>query len=143
MNSQDLDKFDQAIITALRQNARQPISAIAQQVNLSRSSVSERIKRLEQSGVIRGYRVLLRPSARTDVSAYFEIRHNQKQCKNLADKLKQIPEVQSCHGITGEIDLLVLVRAESMQRLHQIRESIEANPAITKIVTHVVMSEWF
>ncbi len=140
MHSQDLDKFDQAIITALRQNARQPISAIAQQVNLSRSSVSERIKRLEQSGVIRGYRVLLRPSVRTEVSAYFEIRHSQKQCKALADKLRQIPEVLNCHGITGEIDLLVLVRAESMQRLHQIRESIEAIPAVTKIVTHVVMS---
>ncbi|MBY5992479.1 Lrp/AsnC family transcriptional regulator [Ferrimonas balearica] len=138
-----LDKFDQAIITALRHDARQSISAIAEQVNLSRSSVSERIKRLEQNGVIRGYRVLLRPSARTDVSAYFEIRHNQKQCKALADRLKLFPEVQSCHGITGEIDLLVLVRADSMQRLHQIREEIEALPAITKIVTHVVMSEWF
>ncbi|ADN77254.1 transcriptional regulator, AsnC family [Ferrimonas balearica DSM 9799] len=142
MHSQELDKFDQAIITALRENARQPVSAIADQVNLSRSSVSERLKRLEKSGVIRGYQVLLRPSADTDVSAYFEIRHNQKQCKTLAEMLRRYPEVQSCHGITGEVDLLVLVRADSMQRLHQIREAVEALPAVTKIVTHVVMSEW-
>ncbi|MBY6186486.1 Lrp/AsnC family transcriptional regulator [Marinobacter hydrocarbonoclasticus] len=143
MSEQELDKFDQAILVALREDARQPIAAIARQVNLSRSSVSERIKRLENNGAIRGYRVLLRPSARTDVSAYFEIRHNDKQCKALVEKLKQIPELQSCHGITGEIDLLVLVRADSMQRLHRIRDSIEALPAVTKIVTHVVMSEWF
>ena len=51
------DKFDQLIIKALQQDARQPVSAIAEQVNLSRSAVSERLKRLEQSGEIVGYQV--------------------------------------------------------------------------------------
>ncbi len=53
-----MDKFDQAIINLLRQNARQSVSFIAEQVNLSRSAVSDRIKKLEQTGIIRGYQVL-------------------------------------------------------------------------------------
>lgn len=57
-----LDKFDKAIINELRHNARQSISFIAEQVNLSRSAVTERIKKLEQTGVIRGYQVLLSES---------------------------------------------------------------------------------
>ncbi|QIZ75456.1 Lrp/AsnC family transcriptional regulator [Ferrimonas lipolytica] len=139
----DLDQYDQAIIAALRQDARQSTSALARQVNLSRSAVADRLKKLEQSGIIQGYRVLLRSSAATDVSAYFEIQHNQKSCQLLAQRLRLFPELHSCHGISGQIDLLILVRAPSMQRLHQLREEIESWEEINKITTHVVMNEWF
>lgn len=57
-----MDKFDTAIINSLRQDARQSVSNIAEQVNLSRSAVAERIKKLELTGVIRGYQVLLSES---------------------------------------------------------------------------------
>lgn len=71
-----MDKFDQLIIQALLQDARQSVSAIAEQVCLSRSAVAERLKRLEANGDIRGYQVLLRRSASQPVAAYFEIQHN-------------------------------------------------------------------
>ncbi|MGL5025215.1 MAG: Lrp/AsnC family transcriptional regulator, partial [Shewanella oncorhynchi] len=77
-----MDKFDTAIIHSLRQDARQSVSNIAEQVNLSRSAVAERIKKLEQTGVIRGYQVLLSESQKEGVSAYFEIQH---QCPRCAD----------------------------------------------------------
>ena len=70
-----MDKFDKAIINELRQDARQSISTIADRVSLSRSAVTERIKKLETSGVIRGYQVLLSESQKQGVSAYFEIQH--------------------------------------------------------------------
>lgn len=137
-----MDKFDRRIIEALRRNARQPVSAIAQEVNLSRSSVSERIKKLEHSGTIRGYQVLLSESRKAEVSAYFEVQHSCNRSGDIIDLFRQIPEVQTCHGITGETDLLVFVCTESMQRLHEIREALDAHPDLTRITTHVVMSEW-
>ena len=70
-----MDKFDQEIIAQLRINARASISSIAESVNLSRSAVSERIKKLEQTGIIRGYQVLLSESQKEGVSVYFEIQH--------------------------------------------------------------------
>jgi Lrp/AsnC family transcriptional regulator, leucine-responsive regulatory protein len=137
-----LDKFDQLIINTLRQDARQSLSNIAEAVNLSRSAVTQRLKRLEQSGVIRGYQVLLSESQKEGVSAYFEIQHQCPRCADIVQVFQSIPEVITCQGITGDMDLLVYVRAPSMRRLHEIREFIDAQNDIVKIKTHVVLSEW-
>lgn len=137
-----LDKFDEQIIEALRVDARQPVSVIADAINLSRSAVSERIKKLETNGVIRGYQVLLSESRKDAVSVYFEVRHQRSACSEVVHIFRAIPEVQTCHGIAGETDLLVYVRAESMQRIHEIREYLDSLQDIAKITTHVVMSEW-
>lgn len=137
-----LDKFDLAIIAQLRKNARVSISAIAEEVALSRSSVSERIKKLEKNNVIRGYQVLLTESQKEGVSVYFEIQHQCAKCSEIIPHFRQIPEVVTCHGISGDMDLLVFVKAESMRRIHEIREYLDSMGEIIKIKTHVVMSEW-
>ncbi|MGJ8680633.1 Lrp/AsnC family transcriptional regulator [Paraglaciecola sp.] len=137
-----MDKFDQGIIAELRNNARVSISHIAESVNLSRSSVSERIKKMEHSGVIRGYQVLLSESQKEGVTVYFEIQHRRARCSDVIHLFKNIPEVVTCNGITGDMDLLVLVKAASMRRIHEIRESLDFEEDINKIKTHVVMSEW-
>jgi DNA-binding Lrp family transcriptional regulator len=137
-----LDKFDSAIIAELRHNARQSVSHIAEAVNLSRSAVSERIKKLEHQGIIRGYQVLLSQSQKEGVSAYFEIQHQCPRCEDVVHVFLAIPEVITCRGITGDMDLLVYVQASSMRRLHEIREFIDAQTDIIKLKTHVVMSEW-
>ncbi len=137
-----MDKFDNAIINELRKDARQSISYIAKQVNLSRSAVSDRIKKLEQSEIIRGYQVMLSESQKEGVTAYFEVQHECARCSEVIHIFHEIPEVITCHGITGDMDLLVYVKAKSMRRLHEIRELFDGNPDIVRIKTHVVMSEW-
>ncbi|AZQ12460.1 Lrp/AsnC family transcriptional regulator [Shewanella khirikhana] len=137
-----MDKFDKAIVQALREDARQSVSAIAERVNLSRSAVSDRIKKLESTGVIRGYQVLLSESQKEGVSAYFEIQHKCPRCADVVHVFQAIPEVLTCHGISGDMDLLVYVHTPSMRRLHEIREYIDTHTDIVKIKTHVVMSEW-
>lgn len=137
-----MDKFDQLIIDALRDNARASISSIAEKVSLSRSSVTERIKKMENQKVIKGYQVLLTESQKNGVSVYFEIQHQCARCADVIPILKRFPEITSCHGITGDMDLLVYLTADSMQRVHQIRETLDAVTDIVKIKTHVVMSEW-
>ena len=140
-----MDSFDQKIIAALRKNARQSVSAIAEQVSLSRPAVSERIKRLEEQGEILGYQVLT--SRKVDeagpLKAYFEIKNGGYKCRPLVQFLLQYPEVQYCHGISGEVDLLVYLEFATMQRLHDILEEVDEElPVGVKIVTHVVMQEW-
>lgn len=137
-----MDKFDQAIIAELRLDARASISLISERVSLSRSAVSERIKKLENAGVIRGYQVLLSESQKEGVSVYFEIQHQCAKCSDVVPLFHRIPEVITCNGITGEMDLLVYVESESMQRIHEIREYIDRQENILKIKTHVVMSKW-
>lgn len=137
-----MDKFDEAIISELRKNARASISAIANEVNLSRSSVTERLKKLEKNNVIRGYQVLLSSSQSEGVSVYFEIQHRCARCSEVIPHFRAIPEVVTCHGISGDMDLLVFVEAPSMRRIHEIREHFDSMEDIIKIKTHVVMSEW-
>ncbi|WP_432470848.1 Lrp/AsnC family transcriptional regulator [Amphritea sp. HPY] len=140
-----MDGFDQKIIVALRQNARQSVSAIAEQVNLSRSAVSERIKRMEEQGDILGYQVLTPSGTDTSnaVKAYFEIRQRGYQCSSIAEVLLQHPEVKHCHGTSGEVDLLVYLELPHMQRLHDIRHDLDSQlPDSVKVTTHIVMQEW-
>jgi len=137
-----VDKFDQIIIAQLRKNARESISNIATAVSLSRSAVSERIKKLEDSGIIRGYQVMLSESQKEGVSVYFEIQHQCAKCSEVVPIFSLIPEVITCNGITGDMDLLVYVKADSMRRIHEIREFLDRQKNIIKIKTHVVMSEW-
>jgi len=137
-----MDKFDEGIIAELRSNARASISHIAESVNLSRSAVSERIKKMEKTGVIRGYQVLLSESQKEGVTVYFEIQHRCARCADVIHVFKRIPEIVSCNGITGDMDLLVLVKAASMRRIHEIREFLDFEEDIIKIKTHVVLSEW-
>lgn len=137
-----MDKFDQAIIQALKYNARQSISNIAQQVSLSRSSVTARIKSMEQKKIIRGYQVLLSDEKSSAVSAYIEIHYASNCCVEFIEVFKKIPEIVTCHSITGNMDLLLFVKAPSMQRLHEIREYVESHSDISKMKTHVVMNEW-
>lgn len=137
-----MDKFDELIIEALRENARQPVLAIAEKVNLSRSAVTDRIKKLEKTGIIKGYQVLLAEPEQQQVAAYFEICHDRSRTAEIAQLFRAIPEVRSCHGISGNSDLLVFVRADSMQRLHEIRQHLDGLKELTSIKTHMVISEW-
>ena len=123
-------------------NARQSISSIAEHVGLSRSAVTERLRKLEVSGVIKGYKVLLSESQKDGVSVYFEIQHKCARCVDVVPIIREIPEVITCHGITGDMDLLVFVNALSMKRIHEIREYLDNQEFIIKIKTHVVMREW-
>ncbi|MBQ0757552.1 MAG: Lrp/AsnC family transcriptional regulator [Amphritea sp.] len=140
-----MDSFDQKIIAALRENARQSVSAIAEQVSLSRPAVSERIKRLEEQGEIVGYQVLTAKKTETGgfLKAYFEIKQGGFKCRPLVQMLLQYPEVKHCHGISGEVDLLVYLEFAGMQRLHDILAEIDEElPKDAKVVTHMVMQEW-
>jgi len=138
-----VDKFDQQILQQLRQNARQSISDIAAAVHLSRSAVTERIRKLEQQKVILGYQVVLQSATEAKVRAYFELQHKAARCQELIPFLRSFAELKSCHGISGEVDLMLFVEADSMARIHQIREQIDAHPDIVRIKTHMVMSQWF
>jgi len=138
-----VDKFDQQILQLLRQNARQSVSDIAAAVHLSRSAVTERMRKLEQQKVILGYQVVLHAPAEAKVRAYFELQHKAARCQELIPFLRNFTELKSCHGISGEVDLMLFVEAETMERLHQIREHIDAHPDVVRVRTHMILSQWF
>lgn len=137
-----MDSFDKKILNELQLNARQSVSAIAESVNLSRSAVSERIKRMEDSGEILGYQVICKPQGGPQVKAYFEIRYEGCHCESIAKNALRIAGIKLCHGISGDLDMLLYAEVESMSALHVIRSELGKIPNVGKVTTHIVMGEW-
>jgi len=136
-----LDKYDQKIMALLQDDGRMSISQLAREVSLSRSAVTERLKRLEEQHIISGYHARLGTSQQPPIRAYFELFYQVARCEQYAEQLRLLPEVQLCHSISGQTDMLVYVEVADMARLESLRREIENLPNITMVKTHMVLSE--
>ncbi|MDX1296850.1 MAG: Lrp/AsnC family transcriptional regulator [Pseudomonas sp.] len=137
-----MDKFDQQILALLRADARLPVSQIAREINLSRSAVSERIRQLEQGGVISGYHAQVAVPGEAAIKGYLEVFYSGGRCEHYAELMRVFPEVRRCSGISGETDMLVYIEAPSMLRFSEVRGEIENFPGIRKVKTHMVVKDW-
>jgi DNA-binding Lrp family transcriptional regulator len=135
------DHYDQKILSLLVDDARLSVSDISRQVNLSRSAVTERIKRMEDSGVIEGYHAKVAPLKAEGVDAYIALTFRPLSCEQVVPLIESIPEVTLAHSISGDLDLLLFVQAPSMQRLNDIREEIEVWPNLHKVMTHMCLTK--
>ena len=123
-----MDSIDVKILGCLKENARQNASAIGEYVNMSVSAVIERIKKLENSGVIQQYTLLLdTKKIGKDISAFIE-------------NVKQNPQVTECHYITGDFDFLLKVITGSTQELEAVLNEIKCIHGVSLTKTLVVLS---
>lgn len=136
-----LDKYDQKIMALLQDDGRMSISQLAREVSLSRSAVTERLKRLEEQQIISGYHARLGSAQQPPIRAYFELFYQVARCEQYAEQLRLLPEVQLCHSISGQTDMLVYVEVANMTRLESLRREMENLPNITMVKTHMVLSE--
>lgn len=98
-----LDSIDGAILRTLAADARTSMSNLAKSVGLSAPSVAERVRRLEEAGVIRGYAAVIDPTALgLPLAAYLRIRPMPGQYNQVADVLRRLPAVVECDRVTGE-----------------------------------------
>ena len=112
----EYDATDLEILEALQHNCKQPLAEIGKQVGLSAPSVVERIKKLEESGVIRGYAALL--DARLlgrDVTAFIGVSISHPSAFEPFEKeIERSGDVLECHHVTGQHTLMLKVRTETM-----------------------------
>lgn len=114
----ELDEKDLAILRLLQQNARMTVKEIAQAVHLSPTPVHERIRRLENSGVIRQYAALLDPAQlgkRLMVICYVSLKqHNKNAGSRFIKAIQELDEVIECYNISGQFDFMLKVMAADM-----------------------------
>src|SRR5579871_6622264 len=114
----ELDEKDKSILRLLQDNAKITVREIAAQVHLSTTPVHERIRRLEETGVIRQYATLLDHSkVRRGLLAicYVSLKeHNKKSGAEFIRTIHEIPEITECYIISGEFDFLLKVAVENM-----------------------------
>ena len=98
-----LDQIDRKIIGELMIDGRITLAALGRRVNLSSPAVAERVRRLEEAGVITGYRAEINPRALGyQLTAIVRVKPVGGQLSGIQELAAQIPEVSECHRITGE-----------------------------------------
>ena len=134
----ELDDVNRQLLRELQADPRITMSALARRVGMSAPAVTERVQRLERSGVIAGYRVDIDPAALgMPVAAYARIRPVPGQLPKIAALAKRMPEVSECHRITGEDCFLLKMHAATVE---QVEDILDQFLLYGQTVTSIVVS---
>ena len=139
-----LDRFDTAILTVLAEDGRISITDLARRIGLSKSPTQARLRRLEESGVILGYRALLDPiRLGLDHVAFVEVRLSvtrEAALKAFNTAVTKVPEIEQAHMIAGNFDYLLKVRTRDMTSYRRfLGETISILPHVANTSTYVAM----
>jgi Lrp/AsnC family leucine-responsive transcriptional regulator len=138
-----IDDTDRRIIELLRRDGRASVAQIAREVSLSPAPVARRIERLEHAGVIRGYTALIDDSLSGSVEAFTEIRlAGSVETGEVAEILKDLPEIESFYTIAGDPDALVRIRVEDVDHLQRVVNAMRRTGRLTATKTLIVMHSW-
>lgn len=138
----DIDDIDRRILSLLQDNCKRPLAKIGEEVGLSAPSVQERVKKLEDHGVICGYRAVL--DARLvgkDVTAFIgvSIRH-PRGIDVFEESINVLEDVLECHHVTGSYTLMLKVKSDSTSTLEELISRIRSIDEVERTETMVVLS---
>jgi DNA-binding Lrp family transcriptional regulator len=133
-----MDTTDLKLLALLRQDARANVATLAKKLAVSRGTVSNRVKKLEDDGVIAGYTVQLRPDAQADrISAWTSITVEGNQTRSVIATLLGEPGVAGLHDTNGRWDLLAELRAANLSELAQVLERVRLIKGIAATETSI------
>ncbi len=143
-NTVQIDDIDRRIVKALQRNGKLSMSALAERVGLSKTPVTQRLRRLEASGIIRGYSALVdHRKLGLDHIAFVQVHLSDTRSRSLSafsDKVRKIPEVEQCHMTAASFDYLLKVRTSDIGQFRQVLgETISNLPHVSSTSTYVVM----
>jgi len=136
-----LDKVDRSIVAALQKNGRDSFSEIGKAVGLSATSVAERVRRLEQAGIIEGYQVRLSAEKLGYPVTAFILARPLGPDARFVKVAGERPEILACYRVTGEFSFIAQAIVHDVTHLEELLNYLE--PAAVHIVTLVVLSTSF
>ena len=131
---------DQELLNALRTNARVPVAALARQLGVSRTTVQDRLKRLEEQGVIAGYTLKLSAERRSGIAAQVAIAVEPRRQIEVAKSIGKLPQIETLHAVSGKVDLIALVRAPTAEDIDKVIDQIGLIPGVNSIETAIILS---
>jgi Lrp/AsnC family leucine-responsive transcriptional regulator len=143
---QDIGKIDRNILRVLQRDARISFAELARKVGLSTTPCKQRVKKLEQEGVIRGYQAILNPDAlAAGLVVFVQIRLNRTAQDVFEDFKKaalELPEVQECYLVSGNFDYLIKARVADMAAYRALLgDTLLALPGVQESTSYVVMEQ--
>jgi Lrp/AsnC family leucine-responsive transcriptional regulator len=137
----NFDAIDRQILLILREEGRASHAALAKAVGLSAPAVGERVRKLEQAGVIRGYRAVLDPDALgLDICAFVAIAPQpRKPAADLVERLMSLPEIEELHAVAGNYAYIAKVRVASTQALDGFLDRLFMMEGVERTETTMVL----
>lgn len=131
---------DRDLLDLLQADARAPVSELARKLGLSRTTVQDRLRRLEGQGVIVGYGLRLAESSAPGLSAWVSISVEARQQLAVAKVLAQIAAIELLQAVSGKVDFVALLRAPSAGEMDDVLDAITLLPGVKAIETAVILS---
>lgn len=138
----ELDATDRLILGILQENCKLPLAKVGEQVGLSAPAVIERIKKLEDSGILIAYRAIL--DARKvgkDVTGFIGVQiSHPKMIADFEGAVAGFDDVLECHHVTGEHTLLLKVKTHNTASLERLIQQLRSIEGVTRTETMIVLS---
>ncbi len=139
-----MDDYDKKIISILSVEGRISMTALGDRVGLSKTPVTARVKRLEEAGIITGYRATLSASKLgVEHIAFLEVKLSDTRERSLIsfnEAVREIPEVEACHMIAGGFDYLIKVRTSDIVAYRRVLgEQLSRLPNVASTSTYISM----
>lgn len=144
-NNISIDEMDARILTAMSVDSRRSYADIGHEVGLSTAAVHERVRKLIERGVIRRFSLSVDPLALgLGFTAFVMIRNDGGvHCREIAPRLREMPEVQELHSVAGEYDFLAKIRTSHARALEDVLYAIKAIPGVARTTSTVVLNTEF
>ena len=136
-----LDETDRRILSVLQRDARTSMRKISEEVGVSLGTVSNRVHKLEEAGVIQGYTVLLDPEKiGWDLNVVIGLRIQKGRLIEIQEKIAKDPRVYGVYDVTGDFDSMVVARARDRSDLDDLSKNVMSVDGVERSVTHLVLN---
>ena len=137
----ELTQKDEELIALLKGNAREPVASLARRLGVSRTTVQDRLRRLEEAGVIAGYGVRLAEEGnRAGIRAYVEISVEPRRTHDVTRELLRLPQLETLHSVSGPFDFVAQVRTETPERMDRLLDHMGQIPGVTRTASAVILT---
>ncbi|MBV8666805.1 MAG: Lrp/AsnC family transcriptional regulator [Burkholderiaceae bacterium] len=137
----NLDEIDNKILALLMDDARTPVSTVAKQVGIARTTAIARIDAMEKRGVIAGYGVRLHQEYQPAVRAYVGISIDPRSSAALVALLQKMPEVETLCAVSGTIDYMLTLCCQSTGQLDRLLDQIGAAEGVRQTATSIILTK--
>jgi Lrp/AsnC family transcriptional regulator for asnA, asnC and gidA len=137
----EIDKVDLQILSILQENSRLSLRKIADKMHISGVIAASRIKNLENKGILKGYTAILDPvKLGFDLTAVIFIQTEGGYIKNLENELSQMANVIAIYEITGDFDVVAVVKLKDRDSLNSLLKNLLVTPHIKKTMTDITLN---
>jgi Lrp/AsnC family leucine-responsive transcriptional regulator len=138
----DLDAVDRLLLDAVQHDAAQSLAELGAQAGLSATAVLERVRKLEDAGIIKGrYAHLDAPKLGLDICAFIGVGiDHPKRITAFEKAIATMPEVLESHHVTGRHTLMLKVRTQNTASLHQLIQTLREMPGVARTETMIVLA---